>query len=172
MQATVAALTGPSTHVLYTCCEGKRPVAEQVLRAVQRWLPQQRGVGKVAVMLTMGTPNIGKSSLVNQLKAHAVREGLLAAQRVGRVQVGPLPGVTKQVSGIRVRVSRMACWHGHACWCGDLKQASNPVCTLHAQMRLACAPAVRMTCLRPSWVSVQRGGAQPTLYMQGCHRKA
>lgn len=105
---------------MYASCEGRRPVAEQVLRAVQRWLPQQRHAGKVAVLLTLGTPNIGKSSLVNQLKAHAVREGLLAAQRVGRVQVGPEPGVTKQVSGIKVReLAAHARWRASssALWC-------------------------------------------------------
>lgn len=79
-----------------------RDYVPRVLEAVKRLLGPAKP-GKVGTVMIVGTPNLGKTTLVNALTAHAAKSGLLEASRVGQRQVGPLPGVTKSVAGVQVR---------------------------------------------------------------------
>lgn len=64
--------------------------------------PLAAGEGDVHLVMVVGTPNVGKTSLINALKRHCNSQGLLNNPRSGKLEVGPLPGVTKRVSGIKV----------------------------------------------------------------------
>lgn len=79
--------------------------AQRVLAAVQRMLPERlsrQHRGGVTTIMILGTPNVGKTTLLNALKAQAAKQGLLQDIRVGKREVGPVPGVTKRVAGVQV----------------------------------------------------------------------
>jgi ribosome biogenesis GTPase A len=87
--------------VMYTSSTSK-DVAAQVLRSIKRWLPEDRDTGTVQIMMVVGTPNVGKTTFINAMKRHAVESGLSRAQKASKLEVGPTPGVTKRVSGVKV----------------------------------------------------------------------
>lgn len=117
MQETLLELESANQKVLFTCTSSQNFAAE-VLAAVRMCLPSAEtsleGVsntrpsssraanGRVHVVMVVGTPNVGKTSLINALRRHARTQGLLDVPRAGQLPVGPLPGVTKHVSGIKV----------------------------------------------------------------------
>lgn len=101
LQVTRTALQTPACKVLFTSKDDKNSVTK-VLEAVREWLPNKQGQGEVYVMMVVGVPNVGKSTFINALKQHAHKQGLLRADRVSQLTVGPLPGVTKQVLGFKV----------------------------------------------------------------------
>lgn len=114
MQETLLELESANQKVLFTCTSSQGFAAE-VLAAVRMCLPGADGSldralnkasrtadGRVHVVMVVGTPNVGKTSLVNALRRHARTHGLLDVPRTGQLPVGPLPGVTKHVAGIKV----------------------------------------------------------------------
>ncbi len=58
------------------------------------WTP-----ARLAVVAIVGMPNVGKSSLINVLRRHATGRG-------NAVKVGPEPGVTRHITGIRLQDAR------------------------------------------------------------------
>ncbi|KAF6264356.1 P-loop containing nucleoside triphosphate hydrolase protein [Scenedesmus sp. NREL 46B-D3] len=77
---------------------------KQLLRAAVGWIQRDRAQSELSIMLLVGLPNSGKSSLINALKASAKAAGVLGAQQAyqKRAAVGPTPGLTRQVSGFQV----------------------------------------------------------------------
>ena len=110
MQETVSQLTSMYPEVIYTSNQDDY-FASSVLDAVKSCLPATHAAGQVYVLMVVGTPNVGKTTLVNALKRHYFVTGSLQADRLGKLQVGPLPGVTKRVAGVKVLLPR---FHYHA----------------------------------------------------------
>ena len=113
MQDTLLELESTNQKVLFTCTSSQGFAAE-VLAAVRMCLPGTEtslertssagpgaANGRVHIVMVVGTPNVGKTSLINALRRHARAQGLLHVPRTGQLPVGPLPGVTKHVSGIK-----------------------------------------------------------------------
>uniref|UniRef100_A0A383VII8 CP-type G domain-containing protein n=1 Tax=Tetradesmus obliquus TaxID=3088 RepID=A0A383VII8_TETOB len=77
---------------------------KQLLRTAVGWIQRERAQSELSVMLLVGLPNSGKSSLINGLKMAARATGVLDAQQAyqKRAAVGPTPGLTRQVSGFQV----------------------------------------------------------------------
>jgi ribosome biogenesis GTPase A len=78
-------------------------LASRVLAEVKSMLPKKLlQPGAVPTLLIAGLPNTGKTTLLNSMKQHAVKTGALKAGRAGKHLTGPVPGVTKHVSGFKV----------------------------------------------------------------------
>ena len=60
--------------------------------------------------MVLGLPNTGKSSLINALKLAAKQAGQLGGAEAyhKRAKAGPLPGVTRHLSGFKVASSPLA----------------------------------------------------------------
>jgi hypothetical protein len=101
VQDTIKALSSSTCKVMYISNDDKE-CAGKVLSIVQQWLPNKPSLGAVGVMMILGTPNIGKTTLLNAIKAHAFKAGMMQTDRATMRDVGPLPGVTKRVSGVQV----------------------------------------------------------------------
>lgn len=127
LQETLRELSSSNQQVLYTCTSA-RGFAAEVLDAMRRCLFASDGdlnktasktnaasSSNVHVIMVVGTPNVGKTSLINALRQHARKEGLLDVPRAGQLPVGALPGVTKHVSGIKVCAAHSQS-HGKACY--------------------------------------------------------
>lgn len=101
VQETVGQLSATYSHIIYTSKQ-ETSFASDVLAAVRSCLPLQQTAGEVFILMVVGTPNVGKTTLVNSLKRHHFENGRLHATRIGKLAVGPLPGVTKRVAGVKV----------------------------------------------------------------------
>lgn len=102
VQETVTQLTAAYPKVIYTSKQDD-DFATCVLDAVKSCLPPTHAAGQVYVLMVVGTPNVGKTTLINSLKRHYFANGSLQTVRTGKLQVGPLPGVTKRVAGVKVQ---------------------------------------------------------------------
>eukprot|EP01024_Parvocaulis_polyphysoides_P039753 TRINITY_DN35961_c0_g1_i1.p1 TRINITY_DN35961_c0_g1~~TRINITY_DN35961_c0_g1_i1.p1 ORF type:complete len:309 (-),score=49.74 TRINITY_DN35961_c0_g1_i1:117-1004(-) len=57
----------------------------------------------ILLAMVVGVPNCGKSSLINAMRAESNQQGLLTPKKSPqKVTVGPLPGVTKNMSSFQV----------------------------------------------------------------------
>ena len=82
----------------------------QVLHAACSWLQRERPRADLSLLMVLGLPNTGKSSLINALKLAAKQAGQLGGAEAyhKRAKAGPLPGVTRHLSGFKVASSPLA----------------------------------------------------------------
>lgn len=101
-QAAVARLQQDAL-VLSASCSSAAGVG-QVMHTALEWLQRERAASELSVMLVVGLPNSGKSSLINAFKLAAKKRGILAGEQAyqKKAKVGPTPGLTRQVAGFQV----------------------------------------------------------------------
>lgn len=94
-------------HPLVHCCALAPGSAAAILDAMKGMVSRNAVQQPLTTMLVMGIPNTGKSSLINALKETAGQQGRLGARRAqrGKAATGPLPGVTRTISGFQVATS-------------------------------------------------------------------
>ena len=62
------------------------------------------------MLAVVGVPNVGKSSLINALRAHATRAGAAPARAASAAAVAPTPGSTRALRALQVRGAPRALW--------------------------------------------------------------
>ena len=80
----------------------KEKVFESILNTILNRYPKTQAypVNFNVKILIVGMPNVGKSTIINNLKAYGLRESGTAIKLKDSVKVGALPGVTKSISGL------------------------------------------------------------------------
>ena len=82
--------------------QSKQQTFQSILQAILKRYPSTQAVpfNFNVKMLVVGMPNVGKSTIINNLKAYGLREPYSPLKLKQSVKVGALPGVTKSISGL------------------------------------------------------------------------
>ncbi|KAF8060483.1 SIN2 [Scenedesmus sp. PABB004] len=102
-QAALRALEAQGLRAL-PASAASPPSVRRLLAAASGWLAAERSGCELSIMMVVGLPNSGKSSLINALKLAARSAGALGGEQAHqrRAAVGAAPGLTRQVSGFQV----------------------------------------------------------------------
>mmetsp|Transcript_26882 Transcript_26882/g.68985 ORF Transcript_26882/g.68985 Transcript_26882/m.68985 type:complete len:325 (-) Transcript_26882:280-1254(-) len=89
-------------RVFFTCAQDAASV-RKLLEGCRGWLKQESSAVS-QLMMVVGLPNTGKSSLINRFRQVAPRskESPMRQRGMGSAKTGPTPGVTRQLSGFKV----------------------------------------------------------------------
>eukprot|EP00775_Hariotina_reticulata_P004201 gene4201-4449_t len=68
------------------------------------WIERERAQSQLSILMVVGLPNSGKSSIINALKASARQAGVLGGEQAFQktAHAGPTPGLTRQINGFQV----------------------------------------------------------------------
>ncbi|MEW5318931.1 MAG: hypothetical protein WDW38_010113 [Sanguina aurantia] len=89
---------------VFTASAPSQATVSAALKEALEWLTAERTHADLSLMMVLGVPNVGKSSLINALKLCANSDGLLGGEQAYHktAKTGPLPGVTQQLGGFQV----------------------------------------------------------------------
>ena len=103
--AVAAQLREGDWPVLFTSCSDSRAgrAGRELLEAISTRLRAERPQADALLVMLVGVPNCGKSSLVNALRRAAA--GASAPSSGAAAVVGPTPGLTRRISSFRLLAS-------------------------------------------------------------------
>ncbi|KAI8463369.1 MAG: P-loop containing nucleoside triphosphate hydrolase protein [Monoraphidium minutum] len=93
-----------SPAALLTCAHQARSVRQLLGAALERLRSERRGHSGMALMMVVGTPNTGKSRLINAMKLVSRSQGALPGEQAFNrtALTGDTPGLTRRVEGFQV----------------------------------------------------------------------
>lgn len=102
-QAIANKLSDQGYRVVTSCAHQLKSV-RKVLDTCVSWLRDERPNADMSLMMVMGVPNCGKSSIINALKVASQRTGNLEGSQAYNktARTGPLPGVTRHMNSFKV----------------------------------------------------------------------
>eukprot|EP00193_Tetraselmis_chui_P020817 CAMPEP_0177790862 /NCGR_PEP_ID=MMETSP0491_2-20121128/23597_1 /TAXON_ID=63592 /ORGANISM="Tetraselmis chuii, Strain PLY429" /LENGTH=203 /DNA_ID=CAMNT_0019312997 /DNA_START=170 /DNA_END=777 /DNA_ORIENTATION=- len=100
-QKIIRHFEGRQQRVCFSCAQDLKSV-RKLLEGCRSWLKQD-STAVTHLMMVVGLPNTGKSSLINRFRQVAPKSKSPMRQRgMGTAKTGPTPGVTRQLSGFKV----------------------------------------------------------------------